>query len=204
MIFLYRLTSPSGKSYIGITTDVGRRRRTHKRIALSGAKPSHPLYRAIVKYGMDKFAVDVLDQYGTPDEAKAGEAAAIDRHQTLAPGGYNVSRGGDYDGDAGGRAVVEKMATDETYRARRAEIGRATIGSAHQEMERRDVAKQIARNTRATKPLRYISTETTGGVEYVYFRRRPEPKVRMLEPMWSDAFMARYKELVSTPTPVQK
>tara|TARA_Y100000768_G_C23830690_1_gene611214 strand:+ start:111 stop:929 length:819 start_codon:yes stop_codon:yes gene_type:complete len=92
MGFVYMLTSPSKKRYIGITTQksVEDRWKDHKK------KHSHCtlLKRAIDKYGFDSFKKEVLvvtnniyiEEY---------EQNFINVYDTLAPNGYNCTTGGE-------------------------------------------------------------------------------------------------------------
>lgn len=92
MGFLYQLTSPSGKSYIGVTSKtVEERWRTHVNDAPHCDRAVH---RAIRKYGADTFEVRTLA------EAEMGylwdlEPKAIAALGTLAPNGYNMAEGGE-------------------------------------------------------------------------------------------------------------
>lgn len=89
MGFLYRITSPSGKFYIGITVQsVSKRWWSHCREACVGSNT--PLHRAIRKYGADAFEVRTLAVL-EDTELAATEIRAIERMQPE----YNVTAGGD-------------------------------------------------------------------------------------------------------------
>ena len=84
---VYRITSPSGKCYIGITKNTLKKRiEGHLRRANRG--DNHPFYNAIRKYGFENFKVE---------EAKEREVFYIAEYKEKT-GVYNISRGGDYDG----------------------------------------------------------------------------------------------------------
>lgn len=90
----YKLTSPSGKVYHGITVkSVERRLEQHRYNAIRGLH--YPLYKAIRKYGFDSFKVEVLSDSIDADELWALEVAAIAADNSLAPNGYNATVGGD-------------------------------------------------------------------------------------------------------------
>lgn len=90
----YKLTSPNGKSYHGITTlTVNRRMTGHKTAARNGSK--YPLHAAIRKYGFDSFKLEVLSESKDLSELHALEVAAIARDNTLSPHGYNLTAGGE-------------------------------------------------------------------------------------------------------------
>lgn len=91
MGIIYKLTSPSGKSYVGLTTQrIEQRMWKHKR-----SKFCRLLRKAIEKYGFDNMKLEILDE-DVPNE-KLGdlEKQRIEEHQTLAPKGYNLSTGGE-------------------------------------------------------------------------------------------------------------
>lgn len=89
MGFLYQLTSPSGKRYIGITTgSVARRWRGHRDDASRGL--DRPIHRAIRKYGADSFTIETLAVL-EDRELHATEIRAI---AALRPE-YNATAGGE-------------------------------------------------------------------------------------------------------------
>lgn len=91
---LYKLTSPSGKAYIGITRGEMRVRLNHHRFDAEN-NCGHLLHKAIKKYGFDNFKVEVLHNSINPDELCKLEIAAISDHNTFRPAGYNLTRGGE-------------------------------------------------------------------------------------------------------------
>lgn len=91
---LYKVTSPSGKVYIGITTLTVRRRMTgHKTAARLGS--IYPLHAAIRKYGFDKMQVEILNSETNLDALHALEIASIAEFNCMAPNGYNLTAAGD-------------------------------------------------------------------------------------------------------------
>lgn len=95
---LYKVTSPSGKSYVGITSlDTDRRWKKHVSTAL-GPDPEGrgcpALNRAIQKYGPQSFQVKAL-VIAEWDYLAELEPKAIAAYGTKAPNGYNLSDGGD-------------------------------------------------------------------------------------------------------------
>jgi group I intron endonuclease len=89
MGFIYILTSPSGKSYIGQTIHrVGKRLSQHQ---LSSSE-CMAIRGAIEKYGWKNF---VVDWYECPNEdLNFDEELLVREMGTLAPGGYNLKEGG--------------------------------------------------------------------------------------------------------------
>lgn len=101
--YVYQLTSPSGKYYIGITKNVDLRWGSHKRKARSAAK-KHPLYDAIRHYGAENFTVSTLLTLHTEAEARSAEVTCIALfNATDRSRGYNISPGGEYDGATGAK-----------------------------------------------------------------------------------------------------
>lgn len=86
---MYIMTSPSGRSYVGVTKQrLKDRMWQHNRDSKS--RGSRPIVRALRKYGLDNFDVRPL-VYGDLDYLYGLEEAAI---QVLAPEGYNAASGG--------------------------------------------------------------------------------------------------------------
>jgi group I intron endonuclease len=96
-LIVYAITNVvNGKRYIGMTmSKLGRRWTEHKNAAKSGVKTA--LYEAIRKYGADSFTIEALVTVSEGGRAVlAGlERRLIAEHGTLAPGGYNMTLGGD-------------------------------------------------------------------------------------------------------------
>lgn len=88
MGFVYILTSPSGKSYVGQTTR-DPTTRIHQHMVQDGCRLIH---RALKKYGIDNFDVDWIV---VPDtELDDYECLIIEKLDTLSPSGYNLMTGG--------------------------------------------------------------------------------------------------------------
>lgn len=112
---IYRLTSPSGKTYIGYTGQpVMERIRQHVGRAKRGGK--FIICEAIRKYGIENFTIETLSTWGTEEEAWAEEVVQIAAH----PNGYNISLGGAGDLDAGRLAFIEKL-KDPVWKAQYSE-----------------------------------------------------------------------------------
>lgn len=90
---LYQLTFPSGKSYIGITTEkLTTRISRHLHAAKTGAHLA--LSRAIRKYGdiFDRKILVIADDWKYLCEL---EKKAIEAYNTFKPNGYNLTKGGE-------------------------------------------------------------------------------------------------------------
>ena len=96
--YIYKLTSPSGKCYIGQTINLKSRFNRYKN---KHCKNQKHLYNAICKYGFDKFKTSIIKTVDS--DSKEGlqlvlnewEIYYIELHQSFKPDkGYNISKGG--------------------------------------------------------------------------------------------------------------
>jgi len=125
---IYRLTSPSGRSYVGLTSQpLQVRWGQHVRRAAKGAH--HPFCAAIRKYGAQALTVEVLRACDTLEEAFVAEIEEI--AALLNP--YNLSPEGAFDGPAGTSAAAELLRDPAWEAAYRAALSRGCRESeAHQ------------------------------------------------------------------------
>lgn len=87
---IYKLTSPSGKSYVGQTKIEPEKRWLRGK----GYRTSSAIYNAIKKYGWDNFNKEILLENLTREEANFYEEKYINEMNTLSPNGYNLQKGG--------------------------------------------------------------------------------------------------------------
>lgn len=124
MYSIYKITSPSGKYYIGLTKNpVKERWRQHVKRALCEPR-NHPFYNAIRKYGPGAFQVETIDIAGCKKEAQEKEQYWI----AQSPPGelYNLSPGGESDGEAGSKIFWDSVRKDpERLSAYLASLSRA-------------------------------------------------------------------------------
>jgi len=124
---IYKATSPSGKSYFGLTgMSVKERWRKHVRRGLE-EKRNHPFYNAIRKYGPEAFTIETVDYANTKEDIQSLEKYYIAKHPKNLL--YNLSPGGEMDGDVGGKIFWEKMEADpeakENYLKKLSDIKKA-------------------------------------------------------------------------------
>lgn len=94
---IYKLTSPSGKSYIGKTkrTFAYRIKRHLQRAKADDEKPQcKALNAALRQYGFDNFKVEILVECNE-SQLNYYEIKFIEAYNTLAPNGYNLTTGGE-------------------------------------------------------------------------------------------------------------
>lgn len=114
MYEIYKITSPSGRSYVGLTSMGHMERwRTHKRYAKKNPNKRHPFYDALRKYGEDNFTVSVLATCETSEEACSLERKYI--AEEVRP--YNVSPGGENDGRVGSKVFWDRINADPEAKA---------------------------------------------------------------------------------------
>lgn len=91
--YIYKYTSPSGKSYIGQTTTNPMRRASGG----EGYKGCVAFYDAIQKYGWSNFILEILEEIESDDlisELNDLEIFYINKFNTISPYGYNILLGG--------------------------------------------------------------------------------------------------------------
>ena len=125
---IYRVTSPSGKMYVGLTkTTIWQRWRGHVKRARTGL--NHPFYNAIRKYGEQAFTVEHIASTLGKTAAAALEMKCI----ADIPEGkkYNISPGGEVDGETASKVFWDAMRADpvkmEAYRAKLIEAQRVRV-----------------------------------------------------------------------------
>lgn len=87
---IYKLTSPSGKSYIGQTTRKFEKR-LHEHVKTDCCKI---ISVAIKKYGIENFNISILCQTDNEEELDELEKKYILEYNCLEPNGYNIRTGG--------------------------------------------------------------------------------------------------------------
>lgn len=94
-MFLYLVTGPSGKRYVGITARTIEARWKQHCGDARRKRWSSALHAAIRLYGESNFVVEQIGSCETWDQLCEMEKAAISTHDTFRPNGYNLTRGGD-------------------------------------------------------------------------------------------------------------
>ena len=101
--WIYKYTSPSGKSYIGQTTYS-----IYDRAGIDGKRYKNCtiFYRAIQKYGLENFSIEILDEV-PEEELELKENEYMRKYNTIKPNGYNY-----YEVGSGPRSTKASTAID--------------------------------------------------------------------------------------------
>lgn len=94
--FIYLLTAPNGKKYVGQTKKRRAETRLNQHALAAAYGDPKPLYRAIRKHGWESFTREII-WTGPASELNAMEARLIVEHDSFIDDGigYNLTRGGD-------------------------------------------------------------------------------------------------------------
>ena len=107
---IYKITSPSGKSYIGKTVQsLSERMKGHKTKSGTGCTA---LTNAINKYGWDELTREIIEENIPEDQLNDREKYWIKTCNTIAPHGYNLKEGG----DGGSHSDISKLRMAEGHR----------------------------------------------------------------------------------------
>jgi group I intron endonuclease len=98
--YIYKITNNiNNKSYIGQSLDFKKRWKTHISDALRKTGKTHitkkfAIHHAINHYGVENFNFEVIQECDSLEEANLLEISYIEKFNTLAPLGYNLTTGG--------------------------------------------------------------------------------------------------------------
>lgn len=91
---IYKITSPSGKIYIGQSIDIEKRWNHYRRMH---CKRQPCLYNSFLKYGYDNHIFEMIFTINQPnlDVLTKLESAYIKHYDCISPNGLNLESGGD-------------------------------------------------------------------------------------------------------------
>lgn len=101
--YIYKITSPNGKTYVGLTDDFGRRMKEHERSpgkTLKKGQHTSKLINAIKKYKFDNLKKEVIMSCFGFENAKLCEIELVKFYDSF-KNGYNLTAGGDSNPRAG-------------------------------------------------------------------------------------------------------
>lgn len=93
--YIYKYTSPDGKSYIG-QTSTSLKQRARNLLTGIGYKKCSLFWKAIQKYGWQSFQASILEEVSL-SSLNEKEIYYIEKYNTCAPNGYNLTIGGECD-----------------------------------------------------------------------------------------------------------
>ena len=143
---IYKATNTiSGKSYIGYTSNLEKRKKLHKKDAYSKPNSNSLFHKAIRKYGFDSFVWETL--FESEDKVythKVMEPHFISKYDTFLGEGYNLTPGGE--GNTSPR--TEKSKQDHSLRLK---------GRKHSEAHRKNISKTLTGRKFSEEHKRKIS-----------------------------------------------
>ena len=150
---VYKLTSPAGKAYVGISKySIERRILWHK----NSKSCCYAIKAALRKYGFANFVKEVLHSNVPLADLPALEVLEIAGHNTLAPHGYNLTKGGEYNPmeEEATRKKVAKAKKEYWERA-----GQAGRDAAARWMQKGDARARAATTNRERAEARWLATK---------------------------------------------
>lgn len=156
---VYKLTSPSKKSYIGATKKTAELRfAKHKEHAL-GKRESGALYSALRKYGPESFSLEVLITGDDWDKLLALEKELIRLHRTLSPNGYNISEGGQGGSWIATDEVRANCSRAQKERSQRPEQRAQMLSNLQKAREKRSAKWKTIREAKQVERKAYLASE---------------------------------------------
>jgi group I intron endonuclease len=158
---VYKHTSPSGKSYIGLTNNLTKRNSKHRRD--SGCIAFHT---AIQKYGWNSFTHQILAENISLEEANDWEKFFIKIENTLVPNGYNLKDGGNsFTHSAETRVkIANSLKGKKASLEARAKISAAQIGKVNSAETRAKMSASQKGKKRSAEAIINISNSQKGKV----------------------------------------
>jgi len=156
---LYQLTSPSGKSYIGISSKTAEDRwRVHNMRVREGR--SHALQQAIRKYGAEMFVLKTLVIADDWEYLCEMEVRAIATLKTITPHGYNLTKGGE---GVVGRVLTavasENMSTGQRKRFQRPDQREILLRNGVKGRQVLSASCKASRDMKRAARLAYLSSD---------------------------------------------
>lgn len=185
---LYQLLLPNGKKYIGITSKTAQERfKRHCELRKNKTAIQH----AIHKYGKENVVVTILAECDNWELLCLAEMEAIEKFNTIAPNGYNLTLGGE------GNAIVGIYGDERITRDKEVisivkkdyyERNREAI-SAKKKIHREKNREAISLKNKA----RYNANKETIKIKYKLYREENKEKIAAQDKSYRDA----NKELIA-------
>ena len=160
MAYIYQITNDvNGKIYIGKTEfPIERRFREHCKDRNRRNMENRPLYRAMNKYGIEHFHIELLEETDNPEER---EMYWIKEKNSYGKNGYNATMGGD------GKRYIDYDLVVEHYNkiqnmaevARIMQIDRATVSTILKQREIETLRGEIVSAKQTSKQIEQYDLE---------------------------------------------
>ena len=163
MACIYKITNQvNGKAYIG--KSVHDASKTRIRSHFKGCGGAIALANAIDKYGKDAFTWEILDDGIIPELVDSYEIESIEKHGTLSPSGYNLTRGGESGqfSEESRRKMSESSRAENLSAKTRRKMSEVQKGKKHTKEARRKMSASRIGKKHAKETKRKISEGRRG------------------------------------------
>ena len=163
MACIYKITNQvNGKAYIG--QSIHDASKTRIRSHFKGCGGAIALANAIDKYGKDAFTWEILDDGIIPELVDSYEIESIEKHGTLSPSGYNLTRGGESGqfSEESRRKMSESSRAENLSAKTRRKMSEVQKGKKHTKEARRKMSASRIGKKHAKETKRKISEGRRG------------------------------------------
>lgn len=147
---IYKLTSPSGKCYVGQTIHLKTRMRNYSKL---NCDKQWKLLRALTKYGFENFKLEILFQYNSDNRSRlnitldAMEKFCIKKYDSVYSG-YNIRFGG-----TGGKCTEETLEKMRFAQSNRSEETKRKMSEWQKGKRLPEIAYERSRATNTGRPM---------------------------------------------------
>ena len=147
---IYKLTSPSGKCYIGQTIHLNIRMRNYSKLKCT---QQWKLHRALTKYGFENFKLEILFQYNSDNRSRlnitldAMEKFCIKKYDSVYSG-YNIRFGG-----TGGKCTEETLIKMRFAQSNRSEETKKKMSDRLKGKRLPEIAYEKSRKANTGRPM---------------------------------------------------
>ena len=159
MPYIYKITNDiNGKIYIGKThNSIETRFKQHCADSIKGSCKNRPLYRAMNKYGIEHFHIELIEETDTPEER---EIYWIEQYNSYREG-YNATIGGD------GKPYIDRQMVKSLYKKLRSctevakimKIDKGTVSKILKELNVEIIANKKVVKERYSNPVLMLNRQ---------------------------------------------
>jgi group I intron endonuclease len=192
---VYKITNIiNNKIYIGCAIDYEVRIKAHRSCKYKGALLLH---RAFLKYGIDNFAFEVIQNYNTKEDMLQGEIMFIEQYNSISPNGYNLHFGG-----KGGKIqLTEKQLLQRKQHAKsltQLHIGnKYNLGRVTSDETKEKISKKLKGQTRTGDTKTKISKSKIGNTNSKGVIRSQDYKDKISNALKGRVFSEEHKQKLS-------